>query len=526
MSDTELTLVLSGHLCRPQSVDMRPFWRGFIELQRKLPATRRLGHVVVHSWNPEMAGLVQLVYAPHAEHHEQQPTFYSEFMHRIEPPDQFERGLNRLNSTWKNVSLQSVLGNARSRARAVQLMDALPVSEGQVLITRWDLGQTGSLQVNQLVADAALPKEYMYLSYFSEVDEGYADMWVLAEWGLARRFGEFDTFVLESLTGGNAFLEQFCESGWPRARVKTRYEASITHPIGQRIHTHASRLVGFVRALTPGGSIPERTIRRLIGPMQRFLEQPHLTAENSCVPSAADMPRTFPTFMSLNIHALLKYFILSEGLRERTRFVTHEDFEIAAQSGQVINPQPFVLLLWDAGEAGLAPKRLVASSPLPIAAVYHMGESVRAWTPDQSGGWAPRVLQPTSGSSRDRLLCALDAAIEETHESMPVLIMPTADDYLACIDWCYLNALLKYIAWRRLDYVGLGGSQSGKSSLEFPGLNIARGSGAFSLRLAAGTTSGIRSFLNVADSELRDICDRADRMLLEFPVVADSGALF
>lgn len=526
MSDAELTLVLSGHLCQPQSVDMRPFWHGFIELQRKLPATRRLRHVVVHSWNPELAGLAKLVYAPDAERHEQQACSYPEFVHLVDPPDLFESGLDRLNPTWKNVSISSALGNSRSRSRAVQLMDALPVSEGQVLITRWDLGQTGSSQVNQLVADAALPEEYMYLSYFSQVDEGYADMWVLAEWGLARRFGEFDAFVLDSLTGKNAYLKQFCESGWPRARVKTRYEAALSHPIGQRIHAHALRLIGIARARTSGDRLPDRVLRRLIGPMQRFLEQPLLTAENSCVQGATDVPRTFPTFMSLSIHALLKYFILSEGLRERTRFITHEDFEIAAQSGQVINPQPLVLLLWDAGEADLAVKRLVESSLLPIAAIYHMGESVRAWAPDQSGDWAPSVLQPTSGSSRDRLSCALDAAIEEMGESMPVLIMPAVDDYLACVDWYYLNALLKYIAWSRLGYVGLGGSQAGKSSLEFPGLNIARGSGAFSLRMAAGTTSGIRSFLNVADPELRDICDRADRMLLEFPVVANSGALF
>ena len=59
MPRDELTLVLSGHLCRPQSADLRPFWRGFIELQRKLPTSRKLGQIVVHSWNPELAGLAR-----------------------------------------------------------------------------------------------------------------------------------------------------------------------------------------------------------------------------------------------------------------------------------------------------------------------------------------------------------------------------------------------------------------------------------------------------------------------------------
>lgn len=526
MSDVELTLVLSGHLCRPQSADMRPFWSGFIELQRKLPATRKLRQVVVHSWNPELAGLARLVYAPYAERHEQQPSCYPEFINRINPPDRFERGLDRLSSTWRNVSFQSVLGNARSRARAVQLMDALSVSKGQVLITRWDLGQTGSSQVNQLVADAALPEDFLYLSYFSEVDEGYADMWILAPWELACRFGEFDDFVLDALTGNNAYLKQFCESGWPRARVKTRYEAAISHPVGQRLHAHAFRLLGSVRALTQGDSLPERVLRRLVSPVLRFLERPPLTAENSCVPGAADAPRIFPTYQALNIHALLKYFILSGGLRERTRFLTHEDFEMAAQSGQVINPQPLVLLLWDAGEDDLAVKRLAESSPLPIAAVFHLGEVIRVWQADRGGERDPHVLQPTSGSSRDRLSCALDAVIEQAGESTPVLIMSALDDYLACTDWFYLNALLKYIAWSRVGYVGLGGGQAGKPSQEFPGLRMARGGGALSFRMAAGTAAGIRPYLNGADPDLKEICNRADRMLLEFPVVAHAGALF
>lgn len=526
MSDAELTVVLSGHLCRPQSADMRPFWRGFIELQRKLPATRRVRHIVVHSWNPELAGLARLVYAPHAECHERQPCFYPEFVHLINPPDLFERGLDRLNSTWKNVSLQSVLGNASSRARAVGLMDALPATEGQVLITRWDLGQTGSSQVNQLVTDAALPEGYIYMSYFSEVDEGYADMWMLAPWALARRFGEFDSFVLDALTGSNAYLKQFCESGWPRARVKTRYEAAISHPIGRRIHTHVLRLIRYIVGGAQGGSLSERILRRLIGPMQRVLEQPPLTAENSCVPDTVDAPRTFPSFVALNIHALLKYFILSKGLRERTRFLTHEDFQMAAQSGQLINPQSVVLLLWEAGEDGLAVKRLVECSPLPIAAVCQMGGAVLAWRPDQSGDWVPRVLQPTSSSSRDRLQCALDNVFKQTGESTLVLIMPTADEYLACADWYYLNALLKYIAWSRLGYVSLGGSQAGRPNLEFPGLQMVRGGGALSFKMAAGTAVGICPFLNVADPDLTEICGRADRMLLEFPAVANAGALF
>lgn len=525
MTGNELTLVLSGHLCRPHSADLRPFWRGFIELQKKLPSSKPVHQVVVHSWNPELADLAQVVYAPQVACHEHQGCFYPEFIQRIDPPDRFELGVDRLNSTWKNVSIQSVLGNARARSRAVQLMEKLPVAEGQVLITRWDLGQTGSSQVNQLVADASLPEEYLYLSYFSEVDEGYADMWLLAPWELARRFGSFDEFVLESLAGGNGYLESFSATGWPRARSKTRYQVWLSHPIGQRAHVLVSRILQALQYRSQGAALLQRVVRRLIAPVQRFLAQPPLTAENSCSPCAEAKPHVFPAFLALNIHALLKYFILSVGLRERTRFISYEDFAIEAQSGQLLNPQPIVLIIGDSDEAAVA--RLLAESPLPFVAIYQLTDTaVREHVPEGQGKWESRLLQAKSNTPRGQMDCALAAASSHFGDVNSLLIMPTVERFLGCADWFYLNALAKFIAWRQIGYVGLDCVGRGRPHLEFPDVEMVRGSGAFSLAMAAGTVAGVRAFLDSTDGELVDLCDRAERMQLEFPVVVKSRKLF
>jgi hypothetical protein len=523
----KLTIVLSGYLCRPQSADLRPFWHGFIELQHKLPTSRKVSQIVVHSWNPELASLAQVVYAPNLECHEAQPCFYPEFLHGIDPPDRFEIGFDKLNSTRESMSLQSLLAKARSRAKAVKLMDELPEQEGQVLVTLWDLGQTDTNGSNQLVADVAMPASYLYLSYCSEVDEGYADMWLLAPWPIARRFGDFDAFVLDALTGKNEYLKYFSELGWPRARKKKGYEVALSHPIGQRVKALAWRLIRAIHSQNHKSNLSERVLRRLTGPMQRFLERPPLTAENSCVTGVKATPPTFPSFMALNIHALLKYFILSEGLRERTRFLTHEDFEIEMLSGQLINPQPVVLLLWEAGGDEKALLRLVEDSPLPLEAVYLLGRgSARVWIPTQDGSGTMRALAPRSGSDRDRLSCALADAADQLGEWVPLLIMPTAEVFLHCQDWHYLNALLKYVAWSQQSYVGLNGGQSVKASTEFPGLFMARGAGAFSLDIAAGTPGGIRPFLDACDLTLNGLYERVDRMLLEFPVVMKDGGLF
>jgi hypothetical protein len=404
-------------------------------------------------------------------------------------------------------------------------MDELPWPQGQVLLTRWDLGQTGGAQVNQLVADATLPEDYLYLSYFSEVDEGYADMWVLAPWVDARRFRRFDAFVIESLAGRNRYLELFSGGGWPRARVKTRFEAWWSHPVGQRVHALASKLVQGVQNRARGDAFPERFVRRLTGPAQRFLSQPPVTAENSCVPGFEARPPVFPAFLALNGHALLKFFILSEGLRDRVRFLTHEDFDLNAQSGQLINPTPVVLIVHEADDPAMA--RLLAESPLPLAAIYQMDTgNVRQHVPDGQGGWCVTSLRAAGSAPRDLMACALDAELCREAGALPVLVMPTVERYLGCTDWFYMNALAKYLAWSLTGYVGLVGPSPGKPHLDFPGLQLVRGGGAFSLRLAAGTVEGMRAFLDVADPDLNEVSDRADRMLLEFPVVVRDGGLF
>jgi hypothetical protein len=231
--------------------------------------------------------------------------------------------------------------------------------------------------------------------------------------------------------------------------------------------------------------------------------------------------------MALNIHALLKYFILSEGLRERVRFLTREDFDIKAKSGQLINPQPIVLFVHEAVDAAMA--RLLAESPLPLAAVYHIeigAGTVRQLVPDGLGGWGMTTLRKAGGTPRDLMACALDAEYRRGEGSAPVLVMPSVNRYLGCTDWFYMNALAKYLAWSLTSYVGLASSRTGKPLIDFPDLQLVRGGGAFSLRMAAGTLEGVRAFLDVADPDLTEVGDRADQMQLEFPVVMKDGGLF
>ena len=522
MAGSGMTLVLCGNLCQSQSADMRPLWDGFIELQKRLPSEKSVEQIVVHSWNPELADLASVVYEPQVECHEPQRCIEPELMQQIESSIRFDQGSEGLQLSKTSEKILLVLGEASSRARAVQLMEQLSSENEQVLITRWDLGLTDRKYANQLVLDAVLPEEYLYLPYSAEVDEGYSDIWMLAPWQLARRFRCFDRFVFNALSGSNPYLELFTSSGWPRARNKTKYEVLISSPVGQRLHATASKIIRTIQDWSRGDNLLQKIMRRLTGRAQRFLARPPITAENSCVHAYKAKLPVYPAPWALNINAIMKYFILSEGLRGKTRFLSSEDFELTSQSGQLINPQSIILLIRDADE-GLV-KRL-AESPIPLAAIYQIDDDVvREYLPDGNGGWDVSNMQPMSVTLRDQITCAL-SMITSSKGQIPVVLMAGIERYLACTDWYYMNALMKYIAWRKLDYVGLEHTQHGKPYFEFPDLHMVQSNSFFSQLMGAGTVDGIRKYINDTEFELENT-DHTNKKLLEFPVVVRGEKLF
>jgi hypothetical protein len=528
MMTSDLTLVLSGHIRVPEAADMRPFWRGFIALQRRLPVRRKIRHIVAHSWSPEFAGLVRLVYAPDVELHDRR-AFWS--LDLVSASGRFvlsQRELNRLSDIWKSYTLEYVLGDALSRARAVHLLETLEVLGSPVLICRWDLDQIDEHERSQLVMDADLPDSYVYLSYSADVDEGYPDAWIVAEWDVAKKFGYFDEFVLKAILRENNYLKHVCVSGWPRALSKARYGKFRGHRLGPRAHTLVSRVVEFVAMHSRGVGFLDRVLRGVIDSCQVGVDSPALTAENSCIAKRSLFSQTLPVSLALNSRALLKYFFASERLREKTRFLTSKDFDnVETQYGQIINPQPLVLLVWNIDEdEGRAIERLVKLSPLTVSAVIVIGVEVRAWVPGGDGKWGCSSLRPDSDSLKDRLMCALGTAVKEVGEALPIVVLPSLDVYLSCKDWFYFNALIKFIIFRNLDYVGMDNNYDGTPSLDFPDLYIAKGSVFLSRSLAASTVRGFRSLVREADAELMAVSPISEKMQAGFAVVAKNGGLF
>ena len=79
----------------------------------------------------------------------------------------------------------------------------------------------------------------------------------------------------------------------------------------------------------------KRIVRKITSPLLNYLSEPLVTVENSCVPGFELSLPVYPEVQAFNSFSILKYFILSQHLRDRTRFLTNDDFEISLQNTEM-----------------------------------------------------------------------------------------------------------------------------------------------------------------------------------------------
>jgi hypothetical protein len=528
MSNNDLTIVVFGNISQPKSKELISFWSGFIELQRKIPTKKIVNQIVCHSWNPELAELVKAVYAPVIEIHE-----------KIE-----DNNLSQLNSSISNSLLGKRLNNltlsnddevnnlimlkANSRSRAVSLMVKVPVKSGQVLIVNWNIGQTESSVTYPLIFDSSLPNEYIYLSNSDDIDNGYPDNWIIAPWNIALYFEKYALFAYESIIGTNQYIELRTKIGWPRSRYKRKYQIITSHPIIQNALKRINQsLQNFLSRPLEGlwKSQLRRVINKIVILLKKNIDKPKLSAETSFINRNNKKLLTFSAESIINAESILKYFVISHGLRERTRFLKDNDFEISSLSGKLINPQNIILIIVEDDSKKI--ETILTESPLPLLAVYQLkNNEVYEYVRSVNNDWRCQLIQSNSIDLKDQIICGLNEANKKISNKIPVLVIPAAEVYMKCLDWYYLNALFKYISWENCSYINLESDEIGEKNIDFPNLRSVKNNQYLSIQKIAGCVEGLLEVLKNTIPTKSGLNDFENRKLNNYLAVSESKKLF
>jgi len=360
------------------------------------------------------------------------------------------------------------------------------------LLTRWDIGQTGSKFVNRPVIDLSLPNDYVYIADFPQLDEGYADMWVLCSPMDARAFRNYEPFLLESLGNKNGFRQKFCETGWPRSRPISLFERILLSSYADRYYRFLLAIVSSIESLVGSGRL-QRHMSRYRDGLELKYRKPVLKAEGDLVEDTSNL-RTYKSHESINMHAILKFFMLKKFGSERIRMLSGGDFECSNRGVSIINPAEYHLISFDKG-------------------IVYAGKTGNIAGADRSQ-WLP--VSVSKVKTFDELRVSIKEITRVFGPEAVIVVSSSERRHYSCRDWAYFNALLKYISWSKLGFVALEATSRGLYFAGFPDLHLYRG-GLCNISLSnfAGTSGFIDDLFSVSYGSLSCIKSRLDLMKVE-----------
>lgn len=523
-NNNEIVLVLSGQICRENSADLKNFWAGFINIQRNLNIQVENLKIIGHSWNPEYDDLISSVYSPSLYRSEKQPNFLPEFAKELDRIDRFEVGLRRVDSLWRRVTPQSLLGNGYSRSKAAGLLVSGFKDSSRVIFARWDQGQTGSREVNQIIYDSALPYDYIYMANYSEIDEGYADMWIVAPIAVARSFQNYYNFVIDCLTERNNYVSDFSAVGWPHT-IKQKISNSRVKKYIKKVK--ASLNAGLPRVTNIYNKITNK-LKSLVKIAFNFLplkyknkfENYKYCGEHAIDISFDSNEVTWPLYQALNNHALLKYFIIMQGFREKTRFLDVNDFQ-KQERYTLINPIKISIVIYSHSSYSdcwqMAVMQAIKCMPRTDYKIIMLSEESEGTVHEfKKLGKIDNLLLITyneDAAYTDRLISAfeeirgLSEIVYFMHEDMPLY---------QNIDAVYLNSLVHYLHKSTEFYIKLVDTNSVHSKnihSEFPGLVSNTGGYSISIQPSLIKCREFSTFLTNFKCniyEFENICERSN----------------
>tara|TARA_B110000908_G_C10216271_1_gene432975 strand:- start:59 stop:1726 length:1668 start_codon:yes stop_codon:yes gene_type:complete len=475
------------------------FWKGFINIQKAIYDINDL-KIVAHSWNVEYDSLVKNIYGIDLLLSEKQVDFSVEYMPLINPVNKFERGVKRSNSTWKNVTPQTILGNVKSKTNAIKLLSQLNLSDDtQILSVRWDQGCTGSESVNKIIFDKSLDNKYHYLSYFSEIDEGYADMWFVSPYTIAKKFEQFENYTLDCLAGKNSYYSDFTKEGWPLA-IKRNHDSNIVKRLKSIFTNRVLKKVklNFFKKTFPALS------NKISGFEQRIktrLELPVLSGENSLT---KDSKQTviFPNYQALNIHAILKSFILNKHIREQTRFLDVNDFN-QSHDGTMINPIDFSYVIYSHSSFSdcwrMSINQAKECLPKNCKKIYLLSDESQLTTDAFSCFENDRMIELITYGNEQKYTNRLVKAFNKMHQKYDFVYFVHEDmPLMSNVNKVYLNSLLHYMNNSKEFYIKLVDTNyvdDKQNHDSFPGLVKNFGGYSFSVQASLLKPDHLVSFL-------------------------------
>ena len=499
-----ITIILSGQITYTERHGLYPFWSRFIELQRRLPAACMIDNIFAHSWNPEYERLIEITYSPYAN------------------TNQAKRRCNQKYD--KNTS--HIIDEIKSRSNALKLAAKCQSSDqfSRAVMVSWNLSGKDDYETEGLVFDDGLPKELIYLAYHSNVDYGYACHWIICPWKLAHSFTDFDQFSkrkIAELSQNKTFVSSV-------KQFLRKMKFTLSDVYNSRIFT-ISKLLSNMRNNSLATNRLSKLKYKLFDKLLKTFNKSMLSLEISYYPSEKNEAElAWPPHQQLQNY-LFKLFVTKRGLRNDIRFLLSDDFEIAFTAGKLISPARINLVCHSCSKPDrpLAEK-LFTNSPLPLKSVsFVVKDAVYCFFNKDKKIIEKKKLslnRPGYPISLNEILIEL----QRIHPcNQPRIVLRNIEQFLACADWPYLNAVLKYLIFTESECGIFDSSETGIPNSQFPDLYFNSPDISASFSSAILTLNAINKLSEVSENGKNMVELRSDKSIVwPFDFLATKTPLF
>ena len=173
--------------------------------------------IFVHCWQPEYESLVKEFYSPKVSLFEHQVDFDKVCINNGVSQQYIDEGFPRQQTMYNNAIASRILSFYYSRKKSLDLKETYENKNDfvydWVITTRFDIGQRGGLEVNQIRFNPQDDSNHLYTTYWNQMNAGYGDMWFYGSSEIMKLYSTIYENAIEDFKP-NSDYEKCLTSGW------------------------------------------------------------------------------------------------------------------------------------------------------------------------------------------------------------------------------------------------------------------------------------------------------------------------
>tara|TARA_R110000868_G_scaffold90906_1_gene252006 strand:- start:3727 stop:4560 length:834 start_codon:yes stop_codon:yes gene_type:complete len=194
--------------------------------------------VFVHCWQPEHLDDIKNMYDPKCMHTENQIDFDAICKENKISQDYIDEGFPREKTMYRNATAARILSFYYSRCQSLELCRKYEQKNDfkydWVVTTRFDISHRGGKEVNQIRFNTEDDNNFLYTTYWNQMNCGYGDMWFYGSSDIMQRYGSIYRNAIEDFRPYSDYQKSLT-TGWSDSKRFNVFSATAPEQFSNEI---------------------------------------------------------------------------------------------------------------------------------------------------------------------------------------------------------------------------------------------------------------------------------------------------